>query len=92
MGSSKFEQTEHIEKHSPILESLWSEEEIKIALSKVINENFAVKMFLKSLKIGSFDAFNFIPKLITIAAKDKEGLEILKETGIANMIELNKNG
>jgi len=92
MGSSKFEQTEHIEKHSPILESLWTEDEIKTALSKVINENFAVKMFLKSLKIGSFDAFNFIPKLITIAAKDKEGLEILKETGIANMIELNKNG
>ena len=92
MGSSEFKQTEYSEKSTPILETIWTEEEIKTALTKVINENFAVKMFLKSLKIGSFDAFNFIPKLITIAAKDREGLEILKETGIANMIELNKNG
>lgn len=92
MDSSKFEQVSNSEITTPLLDNVWSEEQINTAISKMINSNFAVKMFLKSLNVGGFDAFKFIPKLLIICAKDKEGIEILKQTGIAELIELNKNG
>lgn len=91
MDSSKSQQTEYFESTTPILEK-WTEEQINTAISKMINDNFAVRMFLKSLNVGGFDTFKFIPKLLMICARDREGLQILNQTGISKLIELNKNG